>query len=395
MANVMDYLDWRGDLSFLQSPFNEVDNLLLSKLCFVDLTGIVPAPGEPGSVPLPAAADEYFSRHGYDEPLGLLIPADIHPMFRKMAGSVRFGELALSSFVNRVDEVREEQFSALTASLPDGTKYVAFRGTDDNIVAWKENFCMSVNDAVPAQTDAAAYLHGVALEGPEPLRVGGHSKGGNLAVYAAVHCVPEVQARILRVYNNDGPGFRDSVTEHPGYDRVCGRITTLVPQSSVVGMLLTHSREYEVVHSTQSGPFQHNGFSWEVLGTSFVRRADLTVGGRLVDRTVKAWADNLTLEQRREFVDAFFGVLTSAGARTLSDLNEHRMRMAVEIAKNWKQLKPETHKLLSDTLNLLLKESVRSVSTVLPKAPRTLEGAIRVVRRVRRGKKEETREKET
>lgn len=382
MANIMDYLDWRGDLTFLRSPFNEVDSMILCMLCCVDFTGYVPAPGEDRCGVLKEAAARYFEEHDVRETLGVLIPAEVLPMFQKMAGTARFGDLLLSDAVNTVDEEREEQFSALCVTLPDGTKNVIFRGTDDTLVAWKENFNMSVCDTVPAQSDALSYLLAVARRGKFPLRVCGHSKGGNLAVFAAMHCPPDIQARILQVYNSDGPGFRRSVLDEPGYQNIRRKIVTLVPQSSTVGMLLSHSEEYEVVRSTKlSGPFQHNGFTWEVLGTSFIRCADLNFRARLFDKTFKAWLEGLSLQQRRECVDALFDILTSTGARTLRDLNENRLRKALELARNTRRLESEGQRILYEALSLLLRQYLRNVKAALPKPTYVLRGVLETVRR--------------
>jgi hypothetical protein len=377
VANIFDYLDWRGDLSFVEAPFNEVDNLIFSKLVYVDLSGIVPPPGGAGGIVLREAAARYFEVHKEKEPLGLLIPAEIQTLFRRLSETARFGGLILSGGVNLVDEEKEEQFSALTIELPDGSDFIAFRGTDDNIIGWKENFGMSFRDAIPAQKDALLYLCEAGARSAGALRLGGHSKGGNLAVYAAIHCRTDMQERILRVYNNDGPGFLEPAKGHPGYRNIRGRIVTLVPQSSLVGMLLNHSDDYEVVESSKLGPFQHNGFTWEVLGPSFVRRSDLSVGGQVFSRAVREWADELSLDQRRIFTEAFFEVLTSTGARTLTDLNERRLQQAVEMARKAKSLKPETQHLLSEAMNLMLRDYVRGMAAVLPETVRSIRGTKR------------------
>ena len=363
MANILDYLDWRGDLSFAQSPFNEVDNLILCKLCCIDFTGIVQENG--GQVPIAEAEEKYFTGHSENERLGVLIPSDILPLFRKLPETVRFGDLMLSNYVNLIDTEREEQFSALTIGLSDGTVFVTFRGTDDTIVAWKENFNMGTVDAVPAQIDAADYLQRSMAKRAGSIRVGGHSKGGNLAVYAALHSRPEEQSRLINVYNNDGPGFRESVLDTPEYRRIRPKVVTLVPQNSLVGMLLSHEEEFEIISSTASGIAAHNGFTWEVLGTRFVRSADFSLRSRLFDSAFRAWAQDMDLAQRRQFVDALFDALTSTGARTLTDLNERRIRQAIEIANNLRQA-PEQRSLLVETLELLIREYVSSARTVLP-----------------------------
>lgn len=368
MANLFDYITWRGDLTFVQSPFNEVDNLAFCQLVFLDLTGIVP---EDGDVSLAQAALHFFQgREDEKIRLGVLVPDEIPPLFREMAKSERYRNLRLSCYVNQVDANEEKQFSALTVDLGDGTKYIAFRGTDDTIVGWKENFNMSFLDAVPAQKEAAEYLGRIADSCAQALRVGGHSKGGNLAVYASMHAAPEVQERIIEVYNNDGPGFGTSVIALESYLRVRGKIRTIIPQSSTVGMLLEHEEEYEVVKSKALGPFQHDGFTWEVLGPGFIHLDTVTGGCRYFDKTVKSWADGLNAEQREQFVDALFAILESTGAKTLTELSTGRIKKLKAMIDAYRHLDKDTKDMLQHTLGLLVKESARlSLEKVLPPKP--------------------------
>lgn len=368
MPNILDYLDWRGDITFAQSPFCEVDNLILCKLCCADFTGIIPDEGEPMSVA--EAAEKYFAAHPEGSRLGVLIPTEIPALVKKLPETARYKDMLLYDYINHIDLAREEQFSALTAWLPDDTAFVAFRGTDDTIVAWKENFNMGASDAVPAQLDAETYLHRAAWKTELPLRVGGHSKGGNLAVFAALHNDALLQDRLLNIYNNDGPGFRESVLDTPAYRRIRPRVTTLVPQYSLVGMLLSHEEEYEIIRSDETGTAAHNGFTWEVRGTRFVRCRDFALRSRLFDSAFHAWAEEMDLEQRQRFVDALFSVLTSTGARTLTDLNEHKIRQSIELVNTLRQ-EPKQRELLTETLELLIREYVTSARAAisLPKMP--------------------------
>ena len=231
MANILDYLDWRGDLQISERGFNEVDNLLLAELCYLDFGGIVP-PGFDAPVPLQEAMRRYDVLREH-ESMGVLVPDQIPELGRCMAASARFSGLLLCGYENKIDDETQTQFSALTLLLPDGTAYVAFRGTDDTIVGWKEDFNLAFLPVVPAQRMAVQYLQAAAAVFSErPLRVGGHSKGGNLAVYSAVFCSEAVQNQLMQVYNNDGPGFRTSLLPLPEHKRVAGRIVTIIPESS-------------------------------------------------------------------------------------------------------------------------------------------------------------------
>ena len=218
MANLMDYLDWRGDLTLDQAPFNEVDNLILAELSFVDFQGIVPGVGEGEGVPLAEAGEAFFARfpEGEKIDMGVLVPDVIPEMLGKMAASRRFGSVKLNCFTDHLDVGRGEQFAALTIETGDGLLYLSFRGTDDTLAGWKEDFELACMPEVPAQKKALRYVRDVAKQYPRRrLRLGGHSKGGNLAVYAGVFCPAAVQRRIEAVWSNDGPGFHEDLLDLP------------------------------------------------------------------------------------------------------------------------------------------------------------------------------------
>ena len=362
MANLMDYLDWRGDLTLDQDPFNEVDNLILAELSFVDFGGIVPPPGKGGSVPLYDAADAFFRQHPEGEPIemGVLVPDEIPDMLRKMASSPRFGGMRLGGFADWLDEGRGEQFAALTVETGDGRLYLSFRGTDDSLAGWQEDFYLAFMPQVPAQAMAVQYVRDMARQYPRrKLRLGGHSKGGNLAVYAAVQCPAAVQRRIESVWSNDGPGFHEDFLELPQHRRMAERIISIVPKSSVVGMLLEHEEDYTVVDSDQLGLLQHDGFSWQVMGRGFVTLGRITQQAQLSDTTLRQWLRGMSTEQREKFVHALFTVLKASGAATLTDLKAESFKAVGPMVKAMKDLDKETRDGLLDFVRMLFMSNLR------------------------------------
>ena len=266
ITTVFDYLDWRGDISFSQMPLCEVDSLIFSLLSYIDFDGIVPSPKEIKRINLLAAAKKFIKKYK-DEgkpDIGFIIPKDVVVLLAKAAKTKRFGEVWLSSYENKICDGEEKQFSALTFIFKntEGAEalFVAFRGTDDTIVGWKENFNMSFMQPVPSQLEAVEYLSAVAANAFGEITLGGHSKGGNLSVYAAVSAPERVKERINEVYNLDGPGFNIDFLASEEYRGMRDRIRTIVPHSSIVGMLLEHEESYEVISSSQTGLLQHNGF---------------------------------------------------------------------------------------------------------------------------------------
>lgn len=361
MANILDYLDWRGDLTLAQDPFNEVDNLILAELSFVNFVGIVPGPGEGDAVPLRDAAAAYFAEAaGRPIDMGVLVPNQIPELLRRTAAAPRFRDMQLSGFVDHLDPERAEQFAALTVACGDGALYLSFRGTDDTLAGWKEDFYLSCMKEVPAQKKAVEYTETMARQYPRVrLRLGGHSKGGNLAVWAGVFCPPAVQRRIRSVWSNDGPGFHDDILSLPRHVRLAERIHTIVPKSSVVGMLLEHEEDYTVVDSSQQGLMQHDGFSWEVRGPGFVRLHSVTRQARLCDQELRSWVQGLSESRREQFIDSAFAVLEASGAQTLTDLKSDSFKAAGAIIRALKDLDKETRDALLKFVQILFRSNLR------------------------------------
>ena len=360
MGTLYDYINWRGDLSFAEAPFNEVDSLIFSLLSYIDLDGIVSKEHAGPAVPLKTVANTFFAKNPDPKKIsmGVIVPKDIIKLFRMLKDTRRFRNVETKAYVNLIDTKKEMQFSATTFLPGDGTVLVAYRGTDDTLVGWKEDFNMSFLSVVPAQEEAERYLNEAALYAEGNIRLTGHSKGGNLAVYAAVHCHSEVKKRLIQAWSNDGPGFGSGMLNDPRYIDVRPIIKTLVPQSSIVGMLLEHDENYTVVKSRQTGPFQHDGLSWEVMGGSFVHLKDVTGESRRFNRTLNDWIQKMTPEQREQFVESLYQILSADNALTLTDL--------VSITKNkwWQKgsnLDPHVHKTVQKTMAVLLELNTKSM----------------------------------
>ncbi len=367
MANILDYLDWRGDLSFTAAPFNEVDNLIFTQLCFLNLDHFVSADPHALPVRLGHAIDRYFERHPLGSTsIGAILPPDILTLADRARRTTRFRDVCLCGYVNRIDTKLQMQFSATTYLLGDGSAYVAFRGTDDTLVGWKEDFNMAFTPTVPAQSHAAKYLTDILAAIPHPLHLGGHSKGGNLAVYAAVHADPVYRPRILDVYSNDGPGFYSHLLASDSFRAMQSKIRSIVPESSIVGMLLDHEEPYRIVKSTAKGLFQHDGFSWQLTGTSFDTIDTLSEESRLVDRTLRRWLSGMNNATRAEFVDSMYQVLSAGNAKTLTDLNTDRKALVASL----RNLDPTTRDMLLKLVVLLADQGTKSLFEKKDKKPK-------------------------
>jgi len=366
MANILDYIDWRGDISLEQSPFNDIDNLIFTQLCYIEFESIVPSFNERGSITISEAAKLFLSLN--KDPvknMGVLLSGLIVTLFIKMSECIRYKDLLLTKYINEVDYNKQQQFSAISIILGDGNNYIAFRGTDDTIVGWKEDFNMGFLAPVPSQLQAVKYVNSVASELNGSIILGGHSKGGNLAVYSAVFCNNDVKKRILNVYNNDGPGFTDEIMSTGEYKEVSDRITTIIPESSVVGMLLEHEEKYTIVKSTQSGILQHDSFSWQVLGKYFVIAEERSAYSEITDMALRTWINGMDKEERILFVDTLFDLLESTDATTLTGLNSDKLKTATSLLRKIKNMNEEQRAGMNKILLTLFKDGALAVTTVI------------------------------
>ena len=353
MSDLFDYLSWRGDIPLSQVPFGPVDNLILSTLSYVHFGNILPA--EPGlSIRLSDAADLYLSLP--EQTRGRTRCKQDLDLLKALSHAPRFSSLRLLFYEDRFELEKEMQFAAFAVLLNNTDTFLAFRGTDSTLVGWKEDFNMSFMDAVPAQLEATHYVERFAAQFSGRLLLGGHSKGGNLAVYAASQSKPAIRRRITAVYNNDGPGFTSHVIDSPGYQELLPKIHTYLPQSSVVGMLLEHEEPYIVVKSRQIGLLQHDPYSWEIQGGDFVHMEEVTDGSRIADQTVKKWVASLSPKDREEIVDAVYSLLSAGNANYTSELiHPHNIQAALRTLKD---TDGDTRRLLIQTIAGLIQTAM-------------------------------------
>lgn len=357
MANLFDYMKWRGDLSFSASPLNDIDALIFAELSYVPFDGITGCDSAEG-ITISSAADEFFKTHDpYSTDLGAIVPSAIVTMFYEMARCDRFKNVVVSNYVNKTSTERGEQFSAITLKISDKETYVAFRGTDDTVVGWEENFNMALYSPVPAQKSAVMYLNAVETGRGKKIYVGGQSKGGNLAVYAAVKCNLGVEKYVASVYNFDGPGFSREFFNAEDYSSEAKKIKNVFPEQSVVGMLFEHTNDYVVVKSTNSGLWQHDSLSWQVEGTDFVTAPELSAQSREFDGAFSDWLASLSEEERKVIIPTIFDTMYSTDSSTLTELKEKKN----DTLKAFIALSASKKKLLYDKLGKYLLSNAGSV----------------------------------
>ncbi len=361
MPNIRDYLTWRGDLTFAQSEFNEVDNLILTELTYLNFSEVVPGDFS-ACISLADAARLYFEKRPYTKnALGLLLPDEIQDLLKEAAATPRFAGVLLRGYADELDEAEEKQFAALTFDLTEELRFISFRGTDDSLVGWKEDCNMSFRYPVPSQVRALEYLTAAAEPG-KILLAGGHSKGGNLAMYAAAHCGEEIFRRIRMIYNNDGPGFATPEIAGSVFQRLEGRLLDTVPEASIVGLLMEFRDQFQFVKSDARGPMQHDGLSWQVKGPAFDKLAEEPKAVKRKKRTLRAWIQEMDFDQREAMVENLFAFRKNITASTLLELHQAPAKTLAALISSYDQ---ETRGVLEDSFKLLLREETSTLQQSL------------------------------
>ncbi len=317
MPGLIDYIAAQGSQTLDESPLSAVDGLVFSAMSYIHLDGLIP--DEPDRAPTVKEVGEMILSLPERERLTRVRSLENQQLLEAMAESPRFSNLRLTGFRDIKSPDLEMQFSAVTVLMGDDA-FVTFRGTDGTLIGWKEDFNLGFLDTVPGQWEACNYLSHMASRVPGSLWAGGHSKGGNLAVFAAACASSGIMDRLMAVYNYDGPGFSQAVLATSGYRDILPLIRTFVPQSSVIGMLLGHEECYTVVLSNRKGLMQHDPYSWEIKDGGFVRLREVTQKSCLVDQALKKWITSLSPREREAFVDTVYEILQSSGASRTGEL---------------------------------------------------------------------------
>lgn len=353
--NFFTYLKWRGDLSIKDHPFNEVDALILSELVYIHFENIVPGIGEEGLISI----EEANRRYEKSKEREMLFYKMKEELFDVLAKCPRFSEMTLCNYVSTIDLVEQQQFAAMHVNISPALTFIAFRGTDSTVVGWREDFNMSYMMPVPAQQSAVEYVNQTVKGIFKKYWFGGHSKGGNLSIYSAVFCNPKIQKKLVKINSFDGPGFTRTMVDDAAYKAVEDRISAFVPESSIVGMLMEHEEGYKVVKSTEFSIMQHEGFSWLIDREEFVLAEDVDNFSKSLSVILKSWLAEMTAEERKALVDAFFDVFVEAGIHDFTEIADIDVRTAGRLLKAVTKVPHEHRDRIAKLIKLLIEYNTR------------------------------------
>lgn len=357
-STFLDYIDWRGDLSFDNAPFCEVDALIFSQLTYNKFGSSLPAEVS-DVITLKEAYDNFSNLPDFEErkKVGAMISDDIAVLFEKCAASKRFGSVGVCGYKKVFDKDYPIQFSAETYILGNKSKdvVVAFEGTDDTFAGWYEDFNMTFTYPYPSQLESVKYINDLRKAVKGKITITGHSKGGSNGVYAAMYADPKIKKRIKAVYNFDGPGFSKEELASKNYASVKDIIHSYYPQFSVVGMVKEHADGYKIVQSEEKFFMQHDPTSWGVKGSSISTVEAFSDESLFLSKSANDWIYNTPDETKKIFADSTFSILYSTGVNSNLELEQSKMASSAKILVSITKLSPETRKLVQNTVHNLVK----------------------------------------
>lgn len=356
MKNMLDYIKEFGHVSFEERAFSEIDALVLTELEYLPLENVVPSDENGENFVTVKEIAEYMQEHKqelFDEN-PMMITQERHEVSQVIADAPRFQSLKFFGVVSEWDKDTTKQFAAVTVEVEPSVRLVIFRGTDDTLIGWKEDFLMTYSPLVAAQTDAKEYLAKQASLWGGDLMVSGHSKGGNLAIYAAATQVEDVQLRIVDIFCFDSPGLYRSVLETKGYQNIVPLAMRYIPQDSLVGLMLESEVPYVIVKSNATGAMQHSAMTWEIEDGQFIKMEKLTKNSQLNDQTFKKWTESVSDEELELFWNVFFELLFTAGIDTVNDLYGQFMHYVQEFLKAAGEMDEEKREMLTRIALLLV-----------------------------------------
>ena len=347
MKNFLNYLE-KNQKTFNEDHFNIVDSLVLAYLSYLHFPNTKTKLKE---LSISKSAKTKKNKE----------------FIKRVIVSNRYKNIEQCFFIEDTNDLIEKQFSAVTFLLPDDTMYISFRGTDSTLTGWKEDFNMAFMLPVPAQKEALNYVEKITKLIPRKFYIGGHSKGGNLAVYAGCNLSNALSSRIIKIYSHDGPGFIKELLTTSNYQNIKEKIEKVVPSSSIIGMLLYTNEKYKIIKSSERGILEHDPFSWLVEDNNFIILKDLSDGTAYTNKVINDFISSLSKKEREIFIDSLFLVLKSTNLTTLDEISKNFIIKIPNILIAIYKLDDVNKKYILKTIKALIKSCLTNLNLLIPK----------------------------
>ena len=343
MGNIIDYINWRGDII---NNFNQIDALVLARLSYLIFSKISFSSDTIENI---SKKMETISLNDFRCPLD-------KELILCLGQSLRFKNMIISDYVRKDDKKLEKQFEAITIHLSDKEMFISFMGTDNSINGWKDDFNMSFMDNVSCQIEGKNYLNKIAKKYPEKeIYVGGHSKGGNVSIYACMTS-SKIKKRIIKVYNFDGPGFSKNIIDKFYDEILMKKVITYIPESSIIGRMLNHIETVKIVKSSKKSIMAHNVYSWNIMRDDFVYSDKTTAMSEDFNNTLSEWLENTSEEKRKIFVNTIFEILNSTEVNTFKDIIKNGAVSVPKLLRKYSNIPKDDREVISEMIMLFVKE---------------------------------------
>ena len=360
MNDVLDYIYWRGDLSFEQDPLNEIDAMIFSEFAYIDFSTLAPKKLDRGLLTIQKAASLWEEANREDfMPTGYLHHSKAYEALTLAGNSKRFGDILIAKQLDEISVDEESQFGVTTFYRNNAPFFIAFEGTDLRSLAWKEDLQMTYLPTIPSQKKAVAFLNRHFETYPQEIAIGGHSKGSNLAIFGAIYVKEKYQSFIKAVYGFDGPGFPKEHLENRSYHQIKERIHSYIPQDSIIGLMLHKLEEETVVYSRATELNQHDVYSWEIKGNRFIP-SEITDNARSIQQILNDFLDELSLKDREDFSETLFTVLGDGEDDFIVGNRNYNLQKLPEIIKEFRGLAPVQKQILFKVIRLFYRKRLEA-----------------------------------
>lgn len=353
MAHLIDYLEKVENLTFDQEPLNILDKVCINEIGYLTYEKWLTA----SDLKKPIILHDYAEGKELNPDYSFMVTKERVELAEAMVRSRRFASLSLSNYRSVLDKEVEKQFAAMIFSLPElGYHQLVFRGTDDSVIGWKEDFQLTYSREIPAHRSAMTFLEDHLPNLSGHITVSGHSKGGNLALYSAVQSSTSLREKIAELLLLDSPGLMKSLLEKPSYQELKARMTVIRPQDSVVGVMLYWDRPAQLVAAEGIGFAQHNTLTWEVdlAANDFAYEDQPTELSQRLEETFQEWIEALPNQELKQVCDLVFDTILDSGIESLDDIGIQALPQIGQMLQEFGNLSDKQKKVLQDGFNQLL-----------------------------------------
>ena len=356
MPNINNYVAKYKNISFRRRGLTPLDIMAVNELSYVALGEVVSEEFDFKKACRIKDILYYYMEHENElKTNNILFPAKRVKLLKLMASSRRYADVQFCGYKEDIDYLKERQFCATVIKIPGIKTFISFRGTDDNVISWKEDFKMSYMSKIPAQKLACKYLEEALDNLSGSFILTGHSKGGNLAIYSAANTNEAFRGRIEGIYTYDAPGVHTSVLESEGYKAIRSKVVAYVPEDTVVGALLEKDVETVVVKSKLFGVMQHVTYNWQIKGHDFYILKSRTTGSILFERALKQWMCNYSEEELKIICDVAFDLFADINVISFMDFKDEFYKKVSDLIKAATAIDEKNSKLVVEALSDLIK----------------------------------------